>query len=740
MAKVSADVVHLRASGVSLVISLAGRRLPQVVHWGADLGDLDEAALDALVAASAEPRIPGELDDRYPVALLPEHSWGWMHTPGLAGHRDGRDHSTRFDVATVDLAAEGTGARRVERLRVRASDRIADLALTITIEMLASGLVRARAELESTGNGTAGGPSPAVQSNAVPYTLDSLSLLFPVPREATEILDFAGRWARERTPQRHEFTVGAHLREARRGKPGHDSAFLMAVGPCGFGFRSGEVWATHVAWSGNSRHLAERNNDGTALVGGGELLYPGEVRLLPGESYTSPWVYASYGHGLDEASARIHRYLRSRPDHPSKPRPVIVNTWEAVYFDHSLPTLTGLAEAAAEVGAELFVLDDGWFRGRRNDSAGLGDWFVDEAVYPDGLLPFADYVRSKGMEFGMWVEPEMVNPDSDLARAHPEWIAQASLSGASLRLPLEARHQHVLDLTQPEAYAYIEERLHALVREIRPGYLKWDHNRDLLEAGNTSTGRAIGHAQTLAWYRLVDGLRAAFPGLEIEACAGGGGRIDLEALHHVQRVWASDSNDALERTRVNLYTSLIVPPEMLGAHIGPPMAATSGRMHTLDFRAGTALWGHLGLEWNLASAEAATPEARAALREWVALYKRYRGLLHTGEVVRSDLDVPGRTLHGVVAAHRREALYAYASTDSMSEDPACLLRLEGLDPKRVYRVSPVNPSTPGSTTTREVPAWWEEGVVATGLTLAVHGIQAPSMQPEGVALLRVEAI
>ncbi len=754
MAKVTGDTVHLRASGVSLAVAVGGGRLPRVLHWGADLGDLDKAALAALVTASTEPRVNGELDDRYPVAIVPEHSWGWMHTPGLVGHRDGRDFSTRFTATAADLTNEDEGDRRVQRLTVKATDAVADLAMTITIEMLASGLVRARAAVASTGAGSG-------EDSATPYTLDSLAVFLPVPREATEILDFAGRWIRERVPQRHAFTVGTHVRESRRGKPGHDSAFLFAAGAPGFGFRSGEVWATHVAWSGNSRWIAERNNDGTALVGGGELLYPGEVRLGVsntgvGERYESPWAYFTYGDGLDEVSSRIHRYLRSRPEHPSTPRPVIVNTWEAVYFDHDAAKLHALADAAANIGAERFVLDDGWFRGRRADNAGLGDWFVDEDVYPEGLRPLADYVRGKGMEFGLWVEPEMINVDSDLARAHPDWIAQAGSqdrgdggdvaarqrsragAGASPRLPLEARNQQVLDLTHPEAYTYIEERLHSLVSELEPAYLKWDHNRDLLEAGNTVTGRAIGHAQTLAYYRLLDGLRAAFPGLEIESCAGGGGRIDLEVLHHVDRVWASDTNDALERQRIQRWTGLLVPPEMMGCHIGPPTAHTTGRTRTLDFRGGTAIWGHLGIEWNVASEEASAPATRDALHEWVALYKRFRPLLHSGDVVRSDLPVPGRLLHGVVSRDKTEALYAYASMDSVGENPVGKIRLEGLDPAGTYKVMHVGPLTLWESAMRAKPGWWDDGVVASGQVLANHGIQAPSLHPEEVALIYVE--
>ncbi|PKQ25432.1 MAG: alpha-galactosidase [Actinobacteria bacterium HGW-Actinobacteria-4] len=757
MSDLTSTTVHLRAAGVSLVVDVSQHRLPRIVHWGEDLGDLDEVALSALMIASTEPSVGGELDARYPVAILPEHSWGWMGTPGLSGHRDGRDHSTRFDVSTVDLTASGntTGQEpATQRLTVQAADAVAQLDLALTIEMLGSGLVRARASVTSTGHGSSGvlgagdaGSGEVAESPRVaPYTLDGLHLMFPVPREATELLDFTGRWIRERTPQRAAFSVGAHVREARRGKPGHDSAFVVSAGQPGFGFRRGQVWSTHVAWSGNSRTIAERTNAGVGLVGGGELMFPGEVQLAVGETYQGPWVYGSYGDGLDQMSSRFHRYLRSRPDHPHRPRPVIVNTWEAVYFDHDHAKLYALADAAAEVGAERFVLDDGWFNHRRSDNAGLGDWYVDRDVYPEGLGPLADYVRSKGMEFGLWVEPEMINPDSDLARLHPEWIAQPTPRPATAhgggRLPLEARRQQVLDLTHPEAYAYIAERLHALVADIKPAYLKWDHNRDLLEAGSTLTGRAVGHLQTLAYYRLLDGLRSAFPGLEIESCAGGGGRVDIEVLEHAHRIWTSDTNDALERQRMQRYTGLLVPPEMMGAHIGPPTAHTTGRTQTLDFRAGTAIWGHLGIEWNVAGPEASEPATRAALSAWVALYKQFRQLLHTGTVVRSDLPVTGRVLHGVVAPDLSEALYCFASTDSVAESPTGQICLEGLDPAVTYRVSHVGPLTLSESGSRAVPPWWSAAdaggpVELSGHVLATHGIQAPGLFPEEVALIHL---
>jgi alpha-galactosidase len=751
MASITADAVHLRASGVSLVVAVGDRRLPRVVHWGADLGDLDAATLSVLIAASAAPHDSAHHHgdgraEHHAVAILPEHSWGWLGTPGVSGHRDGRDHSTRFAVGAIDLASEGAGDRAIQRLSVRAADSVADLAVTIVIEMLASGLVRARATLESTGPGSGGVGSGGVGSGAAPYSLDALMIVLPVPTDAREIGDFPGAPGRARAA----FAPGTHARESRRGTPGPGGAPLIAAGTTGFGFRTGEVWLTHVAWSGNTRHLAERAEDGTAIIGGGELLFPGEVRLGSGTdgggtdggaSYASPWVYFAYGSGLDGASSRIHRYLRARAEHPTKPRPVVVTTSGIA---HDLARLTQLADAAADLGAELFILGDGWFKGRSARGSGLGDWYVDKTVFPEGLRPFADYVRTLGLEFGMWFEPEMISPDSDLARQHPEWIAQASLAGASLRLPLEQRFQQVLDLTHPGAYAHIEERLHALVGELRPAHLVWDHRRDLLEAGSPTSGRAIGHGQTLAFYRLLDGLRAAFPGLEIEVRSAGGGRADLEVLQRAERVRASrvakvrapGTGGSLDQRSLSGTTALLVPPELTGMDIGRLPAARGGTV--LDPRSSGAFWAHLGMEWDVADADVPSVGERDALRGWIELHKRYRKLLHTGDVVRSDSHTPDAVVRGVVSRDRREALFAFEPKGDATAAAPLLVRLDGLDPARAYRLSRVSAPCEAEAIAPPASGWWDRGVTVTGRMLAAHGIQAPPLSPSGITLIRVE--
>ncbi len=705
-AVLNGSLSHLRAGGVSVLLDSSGGGLPAVLHWGADLGVLSETALVETASALGAPLGDSAIDVPARVSLLPTPAEGWVGTPGLIGSRHGRDFSPHF---TVTDEAAPTARSRV----YSAVDDVARLALTIDVELESDGLLRLRAACTNTG--------------ADVYSLGGMVLALPVPSEADELFDMTGRHARERVPQRGPFRVGTLLRESRKGKPGLDASYLLAAGVAGFGFSAGEVWAVHVGWSGNQVAYAERSYNGIRQLGGGELLLSGEVQLQPGETYTMPWLYASYGQGFNELAGRFHSYLRARAGHPRRPRPVVINTWEAVYFDQDLPRLTALAEAGAAVGAERFVLDDGWFRHRRDDTSGLGDWYVDEQVWPSGLGPLIDKVTGLGMEFGLWVEPEMINLDSDLARAHPDWIFRA---GGRPGIP--SRNQYVLDLGHPDAYAHIAARLHSLLDEYDISYLKWDHNRMVVEAGHGPHGHPGVHAHTAALYRLLDEIRERHPGLEIESCAAGGGRIDLGILERTDRVWASDCNDALERQQIQRYTQLLIPPELMGSHVGPTQAHTTRRTQQLDFRAGTAFWGHLGIEWDLT---AATAEELDRLRTWVQLHKQFRPLLHNGTVVVADHPDQSIWVNGVVAGDGSEALFGIAAVDRSITWPPGRIRLPGLLPERRYRLTPLAPAD-RYPEAGQLPAWWLHGVSATGRVLGTVGIQIPAMYPEYLHLLR----
>jgi alpha-galactosidase len=710
--------VHLTAGGVAVVVDLPAHALPRIAYWGRDLGRMSDEQVADLVRASKAPNAANGLDAPLPVAVVPEQWAGWTGTPGLSGHRHGEHWSAQFlPVETTVSQSEGLGGQIV----VRALDVASDLELEVSVELLPSGLLRLNASVTNLGT--------------TEYTVDGLHLAVPVPTYADEVFDLAGRWAKERVPQSGPFRVGSHVREGRHGRTGADAATVLTAGEQGFGFDAGEVWGIHVAFSGNHRSIAERVFTGERVLLGGELLLPGEIILGHAESYRSPDVYASYGEGLDASAARFHEQLRSRDNHPRSPRPVVMNVWEAVYFDHDPAKLLALADLAAQVGVERFVLDDGWFGSRRDDTSGLGDWQVSQEVWGDGKLrALADHVRSLGMEFGLWFEPEMVNLDSDLARRHPDWILR--VPG---RWPAGFRHQQVVDVANPEAFAYLRDSIVSVVHEYGIRFIKWDHNRDLIDAGSPRSGRASVHDQTLATYALMDAIRESCPGLEIESCSSGGARVDLEMLEHTDRVWASDCIDAHERQQIQRWTAQLLPPEVVGSHVGAQQAHTTGRSLALSFRAATALFGHFGIEWDLTAASLAE---RAELAEWVAFYKEWRSMIHSARVVRGTGEEDALWLHGAVSPDGSRALYSVSLLERPVTWPPGRLRLPGLDRDALYRVTPAGPAaTREGFDPRDHPAWWSpEGVVLSGRVLSDAGIQLPALRPDTSTLIAAHRI
>jgi alpha-galactosidase len=655
-----------------------------------------------------------------PGPMLPEHGAGWFGRPGLSGYRldtsggvpfTGRDWSPLFRPVRTDHDGP--------RARLEAADDEAGLRLVTEVEAVAGGAIRARHTVTNTG------PQP--------YAVSGLEVVFPLPEGAAEILDFTGRWAAERTPQRHQITDGLWLREGRRGHTGHDSATVLIAGVPGFTFGGGEVYGLHVAWSGNTVHRVERLPSGTTTIGGGELLLPGEITLAQDQSYATPWVYLAAACGLDALAAQFHGYLRSLPAHPGSPRPVNLNVWEAVYFDHDLDKLTSLADIAADAGVERYVLDDGWFRGRRGDHAGLGDWRVDEQVWPGGLHRLVDHVRARGMQFGLWFEPEMVNPDSDLFRAHPDWILSAGH-----RVPPLQRNQLVLDLTRPEVTGYLLEQISSVLSEYEISYLKWDCNRDIIDAGSaTRAGAPAAHAQAEAVYALLDELSRRHPEVEWESCAGGGGRVDLAMLGRVQRIWVSDMTDALARQSIQRWTGQLVPPEYLGAHVSAPFSHQTGRYLPLGLRGATALFGHFGVEWDITGAD---QESLAELTAWIALYKRHRALIHSGLPRRVDTPDDTAWMHGIVAADQSAALMSYVQLDVPRHDRQAALRVPGLDPGRRYLITDITPGERRSRWPRQGTGPDLPGAGISGAALGDIGIAIPVQRPQTATILLIEAM
>ena len=690
----------LSAPTSSLLIEVVNGALV-IRHWGAPiLGQNHDIALASRVSIANsswdEPQLPG---------LMRESARGFLGRPTLSGHRNGKAWSTKFEV--TDFHHQGN------HCAVTLRDFHAELEVVVTFDLDAFGVLIQKATVKNIGNSD--------------YVLNEFIHWLPLPREATQTLDFAGRWSNERQPQRRDIQIGTWVRESREGRSGHNFSIADIALTAQTSFQSGSAWATSIAWSGNSHYLVERGFDGQQSIGAGELLLAGEVILKGNESYEAPALFAVYSsQGLDGVSAAFHSHLRAREIHPKRSRPLTLNMWEALYFDHNESKIRELVDVAAEVGVERVVLDDGWFHSRRNDRSGLGDWVVDPAVWPNGLTPVIEYINSKGIEFGLWFEGEMVNPDSDLYRAHPEWILHEGD-----RTPPLWRHQLVLDLGHEEAYKHVLEQTSSVLAAHNIVYIKWDHNRVLVDAGHL--GAAGVRRQTQAIYRLFAELKKRHPGLEIESCASGGARIDLGVIDYVDRFWTSDNNDALERQTIQRWTSQVIPPEMLGTHIGPTHGHQTGRTLELSMRAITALFGHAGIEWNITQA---TAEERANLATWAKYYKDNRALLHSGKSVRIDYPDEHGYLHGVISADTKKSIFAYVQlTPTVTIHPASL-KFAGLDAAANYSVKAVYPA--GKPRFMLItPPQWMDGITMSGSALATIGVSAPILAPANAVLIEI---
>ncbi|MBW3090555.1 alpha-galactosidase [Bifidobacterium miconisargentati] len=720
---ISVVYAEQRDANIAFALAFTGNQLPRLVHWGRPLAD-PKAAI-ALYDAVRPQRVSGVLDYTPWPSVLPTQAEGWMGASRINVARDGVELFCRFAVTDVAIDShEDTGIKdaTVPTVTVSAADEEQGVGLEWTAELLPGGLIRQQATVRNLKDGE--------------LAVNRLELGFALPANATEVLTTTGHHLRERQPQRRPLAVERIEKVSVVGRPDFDASLLLAAGEPGFGFERGDVYAVHVAWSGNSLLSAERTPYTQALIGGGEVLLSGEIALAKGESYATPWVFGAYGDGLNEVGTRFHSYVRSlHPELTAKPRPVMLNTWEAVFFDHNFDTLKALADKAAASGVERYVVDDGWFGSRRDDTSGLGDWQIAQDVWPDGpksLKALADYVHAKGMEFGLWFEPEMINPDSNTYRAHPDWV----LKPTENRMPMEGRHQQVLDLSNPDAYRYIYDSIDGLVNELGIDYIKWDHNKQVTEGISPYTGRPAVHSQTLAVYRIWHDLKAAHPGLEMESCSSGGGRMDLGILRYASRVWTSDCVDPVEREDTQRYTSLVVPPCMMGEHIGHSPAYATHRATSQEMRMAMAFFGHMGIEWNLLKEP---DEALAKLGEWVTEYKKHREWFAQDTCMHADQCDPAVRVDGMVKPDKSAAIYRYTMLTTSSTYPTAPVHLPGLDPDANYRVYPLavnlDLDASGANVGFSPLGWWnEQGIVLPGRALTTYGIRPPELNPAQAAL------
>ena len=681
----------------TLVLAARDDRLPEVVYWGAALPEGED--LRAVQAAHVIDVTGGMLDENPALSVCPEAAHSFPGQPGLIlRDGDGAPLLPRFSFAS---ASEKGG------LALTYTDAQNGLTLTVTFAPDAeTHLITCQTTLEA----------------ARPVRLDWLAApVLPAPQLSDEMIDISGRWCGEFQLNRTAWTPGIHMRESRTGRSGHEHVPGLIV-PCrGATNTAGEAYGFHYGWSGGHRMLAEELPDGRRQIQWGHTA--GSETEASTRFQTAPLYITWSGTGLNGCALAFQRHLRDRIvtwPKPDTPRPLHYNCWEAIYFNHSLPELKQIADRAAALGAERFVLDDGWFGRRDDDTSSLGDWVIDARKYPDGLTPLIDHVHGLGMTFGIWFEPEMFNENSDTFRAHPDWLLGAADQ-------VRGRQQLVLNLALPAVQDYLYDRIAAVLRENAIDYIKWDHNRVL---------PGPDAAQARGTYALLDRLRADFPGVEIESCASGGGRIDFGIMQRTQRVWLSDSNDALERLRIQHDAALFLPLAVTGSHVGPRHCHTSGRVLDISFRAWVAAQRHMGFEMD---PRELTDQEAAVLKDVTAWWKANRDWMRTADILRLDSADPAVIAEQQLArTGDRFVVFAGKAATSAQIAPRPL-RLTGLNPDANYRITLLN-CDDAHHLSRGTPALKSGPLELSGSYLMQHGATLPWSFPERMWVLEGERL
>ncbi len=505
-----------------------------------------------------------------------------------------------------------------------------------------------------------------------------------LPNGTNELTSVSGTWAREFTPQRQRLSQGVQMMESRNLQTGHNSnPFFMLNRPGQAWEESGVVYFGALAYSGAWQIALEQLPTLDIRLHAGYHPFDFQLDLAPGERHVTPALVIGVSlQGWGGASRRLHDFVRRHvlpcPPQDAQWRPVLYNSWEATYFNLSFENQVELARKAASIGVELFCVDDGWFGARRSDTAGLGDWVVSPDVFPGGLELLVDEVHRLGMQFGLWVEPEMVNPDSDLYRLHPDWVLH--FPG---RPRTTARNQLILDFGRTEVVEHIFSLLDALVERYSIAFFKWDMNRLATEPGSVA-GKAIWRRHVEGVYRIMDRLRQQHPGLDIQTCSGGGGRIDLGMFGRTDQAWVSDNTDAFDRVRIQEGFSLAYPACCMEAWVTHEKNHITQRVTPLNLRFDVAMRGALGIGSSLNELSQAE---LAEYASFIQFYKMIRPVVQAGELYRLErLEEFDASVIEYVLPDGSEAVYSEVLRDHQVGvfRPAALLK--GLQSRLVYMV------------------------------------------------------
>ena len=666
----------------------------QALYWGGRVG-----LHDPIPSAHSKPEM-ASFDSPYTTTPQEYASWGagLFTEPAIKitfadGNRDLVLHFVR-------AAPNGS-----QSLEILLKDISREIFVTLRYSMDAeSGILARSAIIENKEKQ----PIVVEQAAAAQWTL-------PPARYALSYL--TGRWAGEWALNQEPIGGGARVIESRRGSTGNQANPWFAISrnanqastaPVAVEEETGEVWFGALAWSGSWRFTVEHDQLDALRVTGGFNPFDFGYKLKPGERLETPIFYGGYSaHGLGGASRLLHRYENAHilPQAPDpKPRPVIYNSWEATEFKVDEPGQVALAEKAASIGVDRFVMDDGWFGERRTDHAGLGDWYVNKEKFPNGLKPLIDKVHALGMDFGLWVEPEMINPDSDLYRKHPEWVLNFPGRPRS-----ESRNQLVLNLARPDVRDYVAGFLDKILTENDIAFLKWDYNRNWSEPGwdqvPVDEQKRVYVEFVRNIYSILAELRKKHPKVEIESCSGGGGRVDLGILHYTDEVWPSDNTDPFDRLAMQDGFSYAYTPQIMMAWVTDSPHWLNGRATSLSYRMLSSMQGSLGIGANLNRWSA---EDFATAKRLISAYHAVQRTIVRGSLYRLISPRNGSEFSSTetVSDDKRQAVVFGFSHSTQKGRGFPPLQLKGLDPAAEYKLSWIEgkalPATPQSAS----GAWW----------------------------------
>ena len=703
-------IIPVRTVGTQLVLHVDGKGVVRILHYGADVGDPDQFL-------------------RYSARLGDSYGSGTMAYPTAGGRFIGQsaldvryaDGTRNTELYYVSHSTESRGG--VTSTVIELKDYVTSLKVRLVYDAYyAQDVIAMHSEIENAGRKSV-------------RLVEFASASLPLDADDYLLTHFYGGWASEMQMDRTLLTHDRKVIESRRGTQAtqcNNPSFLVSLGSS-FSETDGQVVAGALAWSGNFRLSFDVDESDRLNIVGGISPFASEYPLAAGQTFVTPeMIYTWSDCGAGGASRNLHRWARSYGVYGGgNINPTLLNSWEGAYFNFTTETLLRMIDDAAAMGLEMFVLDDGWFakdHPRNGDNAGLGDWEVNTDKLPEGIDYVASYAHSKGLKFGIWIEPEMVNPDSNLAQAHPEWIVQSP----GRDIP-QSRNQWVLDLSNPEVQDFVYGVFDRTM-QLSPGidYIKWDCNRTVNSFGSTWLGEEqerfyVEYAQGL--YKVMQRIRAKYPETLVQCCSSGGGRVDYGALKYFNEIWTSDNTDAVSRVRIQYNTSMIYPACVMASHVSAVPNHQTGNVTSLKFRFDVACAGRLGMELQ---PKTLSNEERALADRCIKSYKSYRDLVFGGDLYRlsSPYDSDYYAIMYVSPDRRRAVAFTYCLRYQNRAVGAHTIRMQGLDPECRYKVKELN---------TENSCWWGDGKSFTGAFLCGGGFNPALLATNTSAVFLLEA-